>query len=284
MPTPVVIPSADRYAAIPGGRRCAGRSRWPGTHDPHSPGDGGSRHRRRAGPARDLFDELVDLVEAPQLIEGAIDAAYLCPATGGAQHGDALAPALRAAAGRRCLRRSPGADGRGGAACPGSCASPTVVPTPLPPSDAATSGCCGPGWLTRPSFWRPTDASPAPSGVKALDRVTFAEGLGTLADRSRRIAWLTDQLCRQPGDRGGHRGGLPTGCPPLQARSGEPDGGGIPRVAGRDGSQVPPRQRGNPATWPWRCWSTTSPAEPATRCRHPPPGPCSPWPSGWNCC
>jgi glycyl-tRNA synthetase beta chain len=31
--------------------------------------------------------------------------------------------------------------------------------------------------------------------VKALDRVTFAEGLGSLADRSRRIAWLADRLC-----------------------------------------------------------------------------------------
>jgi glycyl-tRNA synthetase beta chain len=29
----------------------------------------------------------------------------------------------------------------------------------------------------------------------ALDRVTFAEGLGSLADRSRRIAWLADRLC-----------------------------------------------------------------------------------------
>jgi glycyl-tRNA synthetase beta chain len=37
---------------------------------------------------------------------------------------------------------------------------------------------------------------PSAERVEALDRVTFAEGLGTLADRSRRIAWLTDLLCR----------------------------------------------------------------------------------------
>ncbi len=37
---------------------------------------------------------------------------------------------------------------------------------------------------------------PSSGRVEALDKVTFAEGLGSLADRSRRLAWLTDLLCR----------------------------------------------------------------------------------------
>lgn len=158
----------------------------------------------RAGGVLDLpaelFEELVDLVESPHLIEGAIDAAYLdlppevlstvmrahqryVPLRHPLAPGDPLALEARRELMPRFLCI---ANGHERAAATIRRGNERVLRARL--ADAA--------------FFLAADRRQSSSErLSALDRVTFAEGLGSLADRSRRLSWLTEQLCgRLPAD------------------------------------------------------------------------------------
>jgi glycyl-tRNA synthetase beta chain len=145
---------------------------------------------------QDLFDELVDLVEAPRLIEGAIDAAYL-----------ALPPEVLSTVMRLHQRYVPlrvaGASGDPLAQTAEGVLHPRFLCIANGRADATATIRRGNERVLRArladaAFFLAADRRQSSAErLKALDRVTFAEGLGTLADRSRRIAWLTDQLCRQ---------------------------------------------------------------------------------------
>jgi glycyl-tRNA synthetase beta chain len=154
---------------------------------------------RRAGAELDLpealFDELVDLVESPRLIEGSIDAPYLAlppevlstvmrshqryvPLRHSAATGDPLALVAEGVLLPRFLCISNGLEA---AATTIQRGNERVLRARL--ADAA--------------FFLAADRRQSSTErVEALDRVTFAEGLGSLADRSRRLAWLAELLCR----------------------------------------------------------------------------------------
>ncbi|WP_216902906.1 glycine--tRNA ligase subunit beta [Synechococcus sp. CCY 9618] len=143
----------------------------------------------------ELFDELVDLVESPRLIEGAIDTAYL-----------ALPPEVLSTVMRLHQRYVP-LKVSAVAADPLALTSDGVL---LPRFLCIANGLAAADATIRRGNERVLRARLADAAfflaadrrqssterVAALDRVTFAEGLGSLADRSRRIAWLTDLLCR----------------------------------------------------------------------------------------
>ena len=154
---------------------------------------------QRAGAELDLpealFDELVDLVESPRLIEGSIDAAYLAlppevlstvmrshqryvPLRHSAATGDPLALVAEGVLLPHFLCISNGLEAAAATIQRGN---ERVLRARL--ADAA--------------FFLAADRRQSSAErVEALDRVTFAEGLGSLADRSRRLAWLAELLCR----------------------------------------------------------------------------------------
>ncbi|MEA5415127.1 glycine--tRNA ligase subunit beta, partial [Synechococcus sp. BA-132 BA5] len=154
----------------------------------------------RAGAELDLpetlFEELVDLVESPRLIEGRIDAEYLAlppevlstvmrshqryvPLRFSGAVGDPLALVAEAVLMPRFLCISNGLEAAAGTIRRGN---ERVLRARL--ADAA--------------FFLAADRRQSSAErLEALDRVTFAEGVGSLADRSRRLAWLAALLCRR---------------------------------------------------------------------------------------
>lgn len=141
-----------------------------------------------------LFDELVDLVESPRLIEGSIDADYLALppevlSTVMRSHqryvplrlADAPADPLALVAGEALMPRFLClSNGLAGAADTIRRGNERVLRARL--ADAA--------------FFLAADRRQSSAErVEALERVTFAEGLGSLADRSQRLAWLADLVC-----------------------------------------------------------------------------------------
>jgi glycyl-tRNA synthetase beta chain len=152
---------------------------------------------REAGAQLDLpaelFEELVDLVESPQLIEGAIEPRFLALppevlSTVMRAH-QRYVPLLRADAGSDPLALEAAsvllprflcvANGRAEAAATIRRGNERVLRARL--ADAEF-------------FVQADRALPSIDRRDALGRVTFAEGLGSLLDRTERIAWLTDVL------------------------------------------------------------------------------------------
>jgi len=141
-----------------------------------------------------LFDELVDLVEAPQVLTGSVEDRYL-----------ALPPEVLSTVMRTHQRYVP--LGR-----PGALADPLALEARdllLPRflfvangRDHAAADTVRRGnervlraRLADAAFFVRADRSAASIDRRAqLDRVTFAEGLGSLLDRTQRIEWFTDAL------------------------------------------------------------------------------------------
>ncbi|MCP9850532.1 glycine--tRNA ligase subunit beta [Cyanobium sp. Morenito 9A2] len=141
----------------------------------------------------ELFDELVDLVESPSLIEGSLDERFL-----------ALPPEVLSTVMRLHQRYVP------------------LVATEASWDPLALSSegrllpcflCIGNGLEAAADtvrrgnervlkarladaefFWRADRSQRSESRLADLDRVTFAEGLGSLLDRTNRLEWLTDLL------------------------------------------------------------------------------------------
>ena len=141
----------------------------------------------------ELFEELVDLVEAPQLVVGTIEERYL-----------ALPPEVLRTVMRAHQRYVPLLQRQSSADPLAQAASGVLLPRFL---------CIGNGRpearatikrgnervlrarLADADFFLQADlAVSSESRCQQLDRVTFAEGLGSLLDRSRRISWLTEAL------------------------------------------------------------------------------------------
>lgn len=152
----------------------------------------------RADLPETLFEELVDLVEAPQLIEGAIEPRFLSLppevlSTVMRAH-QRYVPLLRADAPADPLALEAGAvllprflcvaNGRAEAAAVIRRGNERVLRARLADADF---------------FVRADRAVPSIDRRDALARVTFAEGLGSLRDRSERIEWLTDVLLEATG-------------------------------------------------------------------------------------
>ncbi len=154
---------------------------------------------RRAGAELDLpealFDELVDLVESPRLIEGSIDAAYL-----------ALPPEVLSTVMRSHQRYVPLRLSAAKADPLALVAEGVLLPRFLCISNGLEAAAATiqrgnervlRARLADAAFFLAADRRQSSTErVEALDRVTFAEGLGSLADRSRRLAWLAELLCR----------------------------------------------------------------------------------------
>jgi glycyl-tRNA synthetase beta chain len=140
-----------------------------------------------------LHEELVDLIESPELIEGAIDARFL-----------ALPPEVLSTVMRSHQRYVPlvRRDAPGDPLALE--ASATLLPRFLCIAngrrDAAATIRLGNERVLRArladaEFFLEADRAMASIDRRdQLDRVTFAEGLGSLRDRSERIEWLTDVL------------------------------------------------------------------------------------------
>ena len=141
----------------------------------------------------ELFEELVDLVEAPQLVVGTIEERYL-----------ALPPEVLRTVMRAHQRYVPLLQRQSSADPLAQAATGVLLPRFL---------CIGNGRpearatiqrgnervlrarLADADFFLQADlAVSSESRCQQLDRVTFAEGLGSLLDRSRRISWLTEAL------------------------------------------------------------------------------------------
>ncbi|MCP9932894.1 glycine--tRNA ligase subunit beta [Cyanobium sp. Candia 9D4] len=143
-----------------------------------------------------LFDELVDLVESPRLIEGSIDTDYL-----------ALPPEVLSTVMRSHQRYVPLRLANAAADPLALEAGEALMPRFLCLSNglAAAADTIRRGnervlraRLADAAFFLAADRRQSSAErVEALDRVTFAEGLGSLADRSQRLAWLADRLCRR---------------------------------------------------------------------------------------
>ncbi|WP_216921058.1 glycine--tRNA ligase subunit beta [Synechococcus sp. CCAP 1479/9] len=141
-----------------------------------------------------LFDELVDLVESPRLIEGSIDADYL-----------ALPPEVLSTVMRSHQRYVPLRLADAPADPLALVAGEALMPRFLCLSNglAAAADTIRRGnervlraRLADAAFFLAADRRQSSTErVEALDRVTFAEGLGSLADRTQRLAWLADLLC-----------------------------------------------------------------------------------------
>jgi glycyl-tRNA synthetase beta chain len=192
---PVVIPSADRYAeSLAGADVQVDRVRRGVTIRTALETAAAALDAELDLPEA-LFDELVDLVEAPRLIEGAIDAAYLT-----------LPPEVLSTVMRSHQRYVPlrvaGASGDPLAQTAEGVLHPRFLCIANGLAEAGATIRRGNERVLRArladaAFFLAADRrQPSADRLEALDRVTFAEGLGTLADRSRRIAWLTDLLCR----------------------------------------------------------------------------------------
>jgi glycyl-tRNA synthetase beta chain len=142
-----------------------------------------------------LFDELVDLVESPRLIEGSIDTDYL-----------ALPPEVLSTVMRSHQRYVPLRLAAAAADPLALEAGEILMPRFLCLSNglAAAADTIRRGnervlraRLADAAFFLAADRRQSSAErVEALERVTFAEGLGSLADRSQRLAWLADLLCR----------------------------------------------------------------------------------------
>jgi glycyl-tRNA synthetase beta chain len=143
-----------------------------------------------------LFDELVDLVESPRLIEGSIDADYL-----------ALPPEVLSTVMRSHQRYVPLRLADATADPLALVAGEALMPRFLCLSNglAAAADTIRRGnervlraRLADAAFFLAADRrQPSTERLEGLERVTFAEGLGSLADRSQRLAWLADLLCRR---------------------------------------------------------------------------------------
>jgi glycyl-tRNA synthetase beta chain len=141
----------------------------------------------------ELFDELVDLVEAPILIEGAIAEQFL-----------ALPPELLSTVMRLHQRYVPlyraGAPVDPLALSAEDCLLPRFLCIGNGAAHAADTVRRGnervlKARLADAAFFLQADRQqPSEARVEQLERVTFAEGLGSLRDRSRRIEWISGQL------------------------------------------------------------------------------------------
>jgi glycyl-tRNA synthetase beta chain len=140
-----------------------------------------------------LFEELVDLVESPQLIEGAIDPRFL------ALPPEVLSTVMRAHQRYVPLRR-PEAPADPLALEAGASLLPLFLCVANGRPEAAATIRRGNERVLRArladaEFFLRADLAVASIDRRdALDRVTFAEGLGSLRDRSERIEWLTEVL------------------------------------------------------------------------------------------
>ncbi|MBD2548083.1 glycine--tRNA ligase subunit beta [Microcystis elabens FACHB-917] len=154
----------------------------------------------RAGAELDLpeelFDELVDLVESPRLIEGSIDADYL------ALPPEVLSTVMRSHQRYVPLRRAD-APSDPLALVAGEALMPRFLCLSNGLASAADTIRRGNERVLRArladaAFFLEADRRQSSAErVEALGRVTFAEGLGSLADRSQRLAWMADRLCRR---------------------------------------------------------------------------------------
>jgi glycyl-tRNA synthetase beta chain len=146
----------------------------------------------------DLFDELVDLVEAPSLIEGAIEERFL------ALPPEVLSTVMRAHQRYVPLHRLDGKED------PLALRAEGIL---LPRFLCISNGLKEAESLVRrgnervlrarladAEFFLAADrAVPCEARLRELERVTFAEGLGSLRDRAERLAWLTDLLVERLG-------------------------------------------------------------------------------------
>jgi glycyl-tRNA synthetase beta chain len=140
-----------------------------------------------------LFEELVDLVEAPQLIEGTIEPRFL-----------SLPPEVLSTVMRTHQRYVPLLRANVAADPLALEAGPVLLPRFLCVANGRVEAAAvirrGNERVLRARladaefFVRADRAVPSIDRRDALAKVTFAEGLGSLRDRSERIEWLTDVL------------------------------------------------------------------------------------------
>jgi glycyl-tRNA synthetase beta chain len=146
----------------------------------------------------ELFEELVDLVEAPQLIEGAIEARFL------ALPPEVLSTVMRAHQRYVPLRRA-AATADPLALDAGAVLFPLFLCIGNGRADATATIRRGNERVLRARladaefFWQADRAVASIDRRDALERVTFAEGLGSLRDRGERIEWLTDVVLEATG-------------------------------------------------------------------------------------
>jgi glycyl-tRNA synthetase beta chain len=141
----------------------------------------------------ELFEELVDLVESPQLIEGAIEPRFL------ALPPEVLSTVMRAHQRYVPLLRAESASDPLALEA-ASVLLPRFLCVANGRAEAAATIRRGNERVLRARladaefFVRADRAVPSIDRRDALARVTFAEGLGSLRDRTERIEWLTDVL------------------------------------------------------------------------------------------
>jgi glycyl-tRNA synthetase beta chain len=192
-PGPVAIADAGVYAATLAALDVQVerdiRTTWIREHLEQAAAEAGAR----LDLPNELLEELVDLVESPELIEGAIDARFL-----------ALPPEVLSTVMRSHQRYVPLVRPDAPEDPLALEASATLLPRFLCIANgrpgAATTIRRGNERVLRArladaAFFLQVDrAVPSIDRRDQLDRVTFAEGLGSLRDRCERIEWLTDVL------------------------------------------------------------------------------------------
>lgn len=192
-PGPVTIQAAGDYGASLAAAGVqvdrAGRGHWIRGRVTAA----AAAHQATADLPEPLFEELVDLVEAPQLVEGCFEERFLAlPAevlsTVMRVH-QRYVPLVRADA-----RVDPLAMEATGVLLPRFLCIGNGRPEAAPTIQRGNERVLRARLADAEFFVRADRAVPSIDRREALARVTFAEGLGSLRDRVERLEWLTDGL------------------------------------------------------------------------------------------
>jgi glycyl-tRNA synthetase beta chain len=195
-PEPLSLAEADDYARTLAAAGVQVERTARGQTIRESVAAAAASHRARADMPEALLDELVDLVEAPQLLQGRFDERFL------ALPAEVLSTVMRVHQRYVPLVRADATDDPLALA-----ATDVLLPAFLcigngQPQAAATIQRGNErvlrARLADAEFFVAADlAIRSAERCEALARVTFAEGLGSLLDRVHRLEWLTDALLQR---------------------------------------------------------------------------------------
>lgn len=192
-PEPVVIPSAAAYGSTlaaadvlvdRSARAAAIRAQLENT---------AAQEGAQLDLPQGLFDELVDLVEAPRVLEGAMDSSFL------ALPPEVISTVMRAHQRYVPLLKSdapvdPLAQSAEKAMLPKFLCVSNALPEAEVIVQRGNERVLRARLADAAFFLKADQAVASIDRREALDRVTFAEGLGSLRERTERLEWLTDVL------------------------------------------------------------------------------------------
>lgn len=229
----------------------------------------------------ELFEELVDLVESPSLIEGSVEQRFLDLPP------EVLSTVMRSHQRYVPLRRLEASEDPLALSAQDSLLPRFICVGNGLPGAAATvrrgNERVLKARLADAEFFLQADrAISCEERRQRLVSVTFAEGLGSLLDRSDRLYWLSHLLLQHLSLTPEHREAALRAAHLCKHDLVSQMVGEFPELQGVMGAKYALAE-GNPGPRPWRCWSTICRVEPGISRPVPMPGRWWLWPSAWSC-